>query len=45
MTFLSYCPNSIKGNYEGYVPIYIVSQKDDVLCRHVANSRFAAEKE
>lgn len=42
---LSYCPNSINGNHEGYVPIFIVSQKDDVLCRYVANRRFAAEKE
>ncbi len=39
---LSYCSNSINGNHEGYVPIFIVSQKDDVLCRYVANRRFAA---
>lgn len=39
---LSYCPNSINGNHEGYVPIFIVTQKADVLCRYVANSRFAA---
>lgn len=42
---LSYCPNSINGNHEGYVPIFIVSQKDDVLCGHVAKNRFSAEKE
>ena len=37
--------NSISGNHEEYVPIFIVSQKDDVLCRYVAKNRFAAEKE
>lgn len=42
---LSYCPNSTNENHEEYVPIFIVSQKDDVLCRYVANRRFVAEKE
>lgn len=45
MTLLSYCLNSINGSHGGYVPIFVVSQKDDVLCRNVAKSRFAAEKE